>query len=167
MATTYDAELRVELIPKEKTTLADGSDIATSIDSNIDKTIGGGITFSGIGDWNSSASGDWHYYKNYPLTSTSYINLIDAITTPSTLYNAVKVLVIITSQDGTSGTRVDIQINDEFGDSIDIGTLVGVGDFIFTPLPSGQEGLTLDAIKVKTTTGYECTLDVFIWGVNR
>jgi len=167
MATTYDVELRVELIPKEVTTLGDGSDTITTIDSNIDKTMSGALSHSNIGDYEDVTAGaDWHIYSTYALTSTSWISILDTLypSTPPT--NPQKILLIITAQNGATGTTIDFRTVDYAGtNTVEIGTISGVGDFICMPVPTNQSGQS-DGLQLKTYTDYECTIEVFMWGQN-
>jgi len=160
MATTYNAELKVGLTPKEVTTLGDGLDTTTTIDSNIDKTIGGNIEFANIGGYNNTTPSEaWHSYKSYPLTSTTYINVLD-IVAPSSMVNPTNILMVITSQEGTLGAFATVQITDSLSNTMEVGTVKGVGGFINMPLTTGN------TVQIKTYTTKECTLDIFIWGVN-
>ena len=84
MATTFDAELKFSLTPKEIVTLDDGADTSTVIDSNIDKVIGGSKSLVGVGTFGANTSSKWHDYTNHTLT-LAYEDLDDILNTFYTL----------------------------------------------------------------------------------
>ena len=98
---TKSLEVRIQLIPKETTTLADGSDTVTTIDSDIDKTLGTTIDFSFTGTFQTTASGPSYHYGTATITNTSYVSLytilgLTSYASVSTLY--IKLLSISTGR---------------------------------------------------------------------
>ena len=162
MATAFKYDLAINLVPKEIVTLDDGSDTSTVIDSNIDKILSQSYlmaTGSTIFTLDPSDSGQfWHWYDAATtISNTSFSSLTSllGITEPDNALNGV--FIKITGGSGTQ--RLEIQLG-----SVTYFLLQGnngdVPNFIFLPFSS----LTATSLDVKTTSGNEPIIEVFLHG---
>lgn len=123
---TFKIEYRGFLVPKETTTLSDGSETITSINSNIDKVFGSSIEKS-FGTSSANVK-----YKEY-LTTTSGVLL-----SHSSIFNSspnIKFLFIRIVSAGSSGTPNCIVAFDSTPNYFI--KLSGVNDFCMIPLDDG------------------------------
>lgn len=160
MATVFNTDFKLSIVPKEVTDLSDGADTCTHINSNIDKVIGSNITMADIGDYgiNANANG-WHDYINYTLTA-SFVDLSTIFSGDTSDYIS-KIVVIIREAAGTGTSGCSVELNAGAATF----ALLGVGDFLVIPWNGSAEFLE-DEIKLKTPNLAinGCNVDIYIHG---
>lgn len=136
---SFKIQYNGSIIPKEVTTLSDGADDVTTLNSNIDKILGGSIEKS-FGSSSTNVR-----YKEY-LTTTSGVLLSNA-----SIFNSspnIKFLFIRIASAGSSGTpNCLIAFDSTPNYSI---KLSGVNDFCIIPLDDsgGIYSLTAGDIRI-------------------
>ena len=137
MATTFKIQYAASATPIESTQLTDENNVATSVHSSIDKSVGGGKEISC-----STASTNVNY-KDYTTvaTTTTTLNAITALTVVGIDFLMVKI------REAASTGTPDVTI--EIGDQI-ASKLIGVGDVCLIR-PSGAAGSTIEIFSSAAT----------------
>ena len=138
MAITFKIQYAASATPIESTQLTDTSNVATSVHSSIDKSVGGGKEIS------CSTTATNVNYRDYDTTVTTTTTL-DAIT--SLTVTGVDFLTVKIREALSSGTP-DVTV--EIGGQI-ASKLIGIGDVCLLR-PSGAAGNTIEIFSSGSTT---------------
>ena len=137
MATTFKIQYAASATPIESTQLTDTNNVATSVHSSIDKSVGGGKEIS------CSTAAVNVAYKDYTTTATTTTTFDTAV---GGNIDAIDFLMVKIREAGASGTP-DVTI--EIGGQI-ASKLIGVGDVCLLR-PSGADGSAIEIFSSGST----------------
>jgi|TARA_R110002051_G_scaffold1431_2_gene8029 hypothetical protein len=140
MATTFKIQYAASATPIESTQLTDNSNVATSVHSSIDKSVGGGKEIS-CGSTSTNVA-----YVDYTTIVTATTTLDAALGATVT---GIDFLMIKIREAGSSGTP-DVTFRLGTGDT-STHVLSGVGDVMLLK-PSGWDGADYEIFSSGATT---------------
>tara|TARA_B100000287_G_scaffold421329_1_gene461890 strand:+ start:3081 stop:3533 length:453 start_codon:yes stop_codon:yes gene_type:complete len=138
MATTFKIQYAASATPIESTQLTDTNNVATSVHSSIDKSVGGGKEIS------CSTTAANVAYKDYTTTATTTTTFDTAV---AGNIDAIDFLMVKIREAGGTGTP-DVTI--EIGGQI-ASKLIGIGDVCLLR-PSGANGDAIEIFSSGSTT---------------
>ena len=138
MSSTFRTDYNCYIVPKETTTLADGVDTVTRLNSQVDKTFGGSGAVTADTNTNVTAS----------YTSTG-ANTQTLDTVLGTVYNWTDInlmFIKITTGSTASSPQVDVKDN-----TVGICSLLANGDWVLLPHPTQNGSFTFTFNKTAIT----------------
>ena len=138
MASTYQTDYSVYVVPKEITTLADGVDTVTLLNSQVDKTFGGNGSIT--------ADNNTNITKSYTSTAANTKTLTEVLGTEYNWADINLLFVKITSASTAASPTVTILDN-----TVAICDLTANSDFLLLPHPTQNGGFTFTFTKAAIT----------------